>query len=86
MSHQNVTITPIDWARLPKQFYSLKGGDLTQIATAGEAILKEMQLNASVLMSYIEVGLKGGTKVLIKQLKLGKDPRTIEQLIGLHKL
>jgi hypothetical protein len=38
MSHSSVTVTPTDWNRLSKQFYTLKGGDLTQIATCGEAI------------------------------------------------
>ena len=29
MSHRNVIVTSADWSRISKQFYTLKGGDLT---------------------------------------------------------
>lgn len=40
----------------------------------------------SVLLSYVEVGLKGSMEVLLEQLGEGKEPMTLEQLLHFNAL
>jgi hypothetical protein len=70
-----------DSSRLPvllEKFLEIKGGNLVQIAEAAARLLSEFSLDMNVLLSYVEVGLKGSVEVLVKQLREGKEPMTIE--------
>ena len=50
---------------LLEKFLEVKGGNLEKIQEAAEKILEKFSLDMNVLLSYIEVGLKGSMEVLL---------------------
>jgi len=65
LSHSKVTFDPNRLPALLEKFLEVKGGNLEKIQEAAEKILTEFSLNMNVLLSYIEVGLKGSLEVLL---------------------
>lgn len=86
LNHNNVTFNPNDIIRLSKQFYELKG-DLNSITQIGNKILAKIPLKMGLLLSYTEVAiLSKELELLMKYVKEGKEPVTLEIFIGLAKL
>ena len=69
-----------------EKFLEVKGGNLCKIQEAAEKILTEFSLDMNVLLSYVEVALKGSMDVLLQQLNEGKEPMTLEQLLHFNAL
>ena len=86
LNHSAVSFAENDILRLSKQFYELKG-DLNSITFVGNKILAAISLKMNFLLSYTEVGiLTKEIDLLVKYIKEGKEPVTVEIFIGLAKL
>jgi hypothetical protein len=78
LSHSKVTFDPNRLPALLEKFLEIKGGSLEKIYEAAERILSKFPLDVNVLLSYVEVGIKGSMEVLLQQLSEGKEPMTLE--------
>jgi hypothetical protein len=63
--HSKITFNPSRLPVLLEKFLEVKGGNLGKIQEAADTILSEFSLDMNVLLSYIEVGLKGSLEVLM---------------------
>lgn len=86
LNNEAISFNESDIIRLSKQFYELKG-DLNSITVVGNKLLANMPLKMNLLLSYTEVAiLTKETELLMKYIKEGKEPVTLEMFIGLAKL
>lgn len=66
LAHSKVTFDSNRLPALLEKFLEIKGGNLEKIYEAAERILEKFSLDTSVLLSYIEVALKGSMEVLLQ--------------------
>lgn len=66
LSHSKITFDQRRLSALLEKFLDIKGGNLLKIQEAAERILSEFSLDMNVLLSYVEVGLKGSMEVLLQ--------------------
>lgn len=65
LSHPKTTYNSKRLSALLEKFLEIKGGNLQKIEEAAIRLLSYFSLDMDVLLSYIEVGLKGSMEVLI---------------------
>jgi hypothetical protein len=65
LSHSGVSFNSKRLSILLEKFLEIKGGNLQKIEEAALKLLLYFSLDMEVLLSYIEVGLKGSIEVLI---------------------